>query len=114
MTLAIIVFAVGVMLVLVEVFIPSFGLLTLGALCCFGLSVYMAHASAGSAAAWTMGVIAPVLTAVILYLGFKFIPRTSFGRGLVLFTPSDEGTAEEPSSTQTSAVTAQGGTSENE
>lgn len=114
MTLAIIVFAVGVMLVVLEVFIPSFGLLTVGALCCFGLSVYLAYATAGSTAAWVMGVVAPVLTALILYFGFKFIPRTSFGRGLVLFTPSDEGVEEEPSSTETSAVTADGGTSEDE
>ena len=104
MTLAIVLFAVGVMLVVLEVFVPSFGLLTLGAVCSFALSVWLAHASAGATAAWVMGAVAPVLTVVILYFGFRFVPRTSFGRGLVLFSPADEGAVVPPTASETSTV----------
>jgi len=113
-TLAIFLFAVGMMLVVLEVFIPSLGLLTVGALCCFGVSVWRALVVSGPTAAWAMGVIAPILTAVILYFGFKIIPRTSLGRGLVLFNPADEGADVPPTVTETSAVTAEGGTEEEE
>ena len=114
MTLAIFLFAVGMMLVVLEVFIPSFGLLTIGALCCFGLSVWRALAESGPTAAWGIGVVGPILTNVILYFGIKIIPRTSLGRGLVLFNPADDGADVPPTVTETYAVTAEGGTEEEE
>jgi len=113
-TLAIFLFAVGVMLVVLEVFIPSFGLLTMGALCSFALSVWQAYSTSGDTAAWIMGVVAPVLAIAILYFGFKIIPRTRFGRGLVLYDPADEGVEVEATASETSRVTAEGGTDEDE
>ena len=114
MYIAIVLFAVGVMLVVLEVFIPSMGLLTLGAMLCFGLSVWRAQVEAGPAAAWTMGIIAPILTVVVLYYGLKYIPRTSLGRGLVLYDPADEGTVVEPTVSQTAVLQPHGGTDEDE
>lgn len=114
MYLAAILFAVGIMLVVLEVFIPSFGLLTVGALCCFGLSVWQAYVGAGAPAAWIMGVVAPVLTVVILYYGLKYMPRSRWGRGLVLYDPADEGATVPATSTETFALSAEGGTVEDE
>ena len=114
MYLAAILFAAGLMLVVLEVFLPSFGLLTVGALCCFGLSVWQAYAGAGPAAAWIMGVVAPVLTVFILYYGLKYMPRSGWGRGLVLFDPADEGATVPATSTESSALSAEGGTDEDE
>lgn len=112
MQLAIFLFACGVFLVVLEVIIPSMGLLTLMALACFGISVWQALDAAGPAAAWTMGVIAPILTIVILFFGLKYAPRTSWGRGLVLSRPEEQGARVPPSVSQTAKVTPQGGTAE--
>jgi membrane-bound serine protease (ClpP class) len=110
--LALFLFAVGVALVLLEVLIPSFGLLTLMALACFGLSVWRASVESGPTAAWAMGIVAPVVTIVILYAGIKFIPKTSWGRGLVLSSPEDEGTTLPPSAIESSRLSWEGGTSQ--
>jgi membrane-bound serine protease (ClpP class) len=112
--LAAFLFAVGVLLLLLEIFVPSFGLITLCALACFGLSVWRAYDTAGPTAAIVMGAVAPVLALVILYVGLKYIPRTSVGRGLVLQHPSDGGAEMPPSTSETYRGTAQGGTDEEE
>ena len=112
MSLAIFVFAVGVLLVILEVFIPSFGLLTLCAAGCFAVSVWQAYRASGSAAAWAIGAVAPVLTVVILYFGLKYIPRTSWGRGLVLRDPADGGARVPPTSSETAYLSPEGGTDE--
>jgi membrane-bound serine protease (ClpP class) len=108
--LAIFLFVLGVVFLLLEVIIPSGGLLTLLALSSFGLSVWRAAATEGAGAAWALGVIAPILTVAILYFGLKYIPRTRLGRGLVLYSPNDEGGEQAPTASQSSAVTAEGGT----
>jgi len=113
LTLAIFLFAAGVALVVLEVLIPSFGLLTLCALACFGLSIWQAS-KAGTGAAVTMGVLAPILTVMILYFGLKYIPRTSWGRGLILRNPEDEGARLPPTTSEKAHLTAEGGTEEEE
>ena len=114
MYLAITLFAMGVMLVVLEVFIPSMGLLTLSAMACFGLSVWRAYVEVGAGAAWTMGIIAPILTVVVLYFGLTYIPRTALGRGLVLYSPADEGVQVPPTISETAALSPKGGTDEEE
>ena len=96
MELAIFLFVVGVVFLLLEVIIPSGGLLTLLALSSFGVSVWRAGATEGAGAAWALGIIAPILTLAILYFGLKYIPRTRLGRGLVLFRPGDGGGEQPP------------------
>jgi len=108
----IIFFAVGIMLVLLEVFIPSFGLLTVGAIVCFVVSILKAYNPENPAAALIMGILAPALTLAILYFGLKYIPRTSWGRGLVLRHPSDDGKEGPPSTSEAAALTPDGGTEE--
>ena len=112
MELAIFLFVLGVVFLLLEVIIPSGGLLTLLALSSFGASVWRAGATEGAGAAWALGIIAPILTLAILYFGVKYIPRTRLGRGLVLFRPGDEGGEQAPTASQTDTVTAEGGTDE--
>ena len=111
MELAIFLFVVGVLLVVLEALIPSFGLITVMAVGAFGLSVWRAY-SVSPAAAVIMGVTAPLLTVAILYFGIKYLPRTSWGRGLVLRDPAEDGTQLPPTASETAAVTAEGGTSE--
>jgi len=105
--LAIFLFAVGVFLVLLEVILPSFGLLTLMALGCFGISVWQAY-GVSVASAWAMGIVAPIFTVVILYVGIKIVPKTSWGRGLVLRHPKDEGARLPPTLSETAVLTAEG------
>jgi len=109
--MAIFLFAVGVLLVLLEVFLPSFGLLTVLAIVSFVVSVVEA-AKISTSAAWAMACIAPVLTVVLLYYGLKVIPRTSWGRGLVLHRPADLGEPETPSSSESAVLSDQSATDE--
>lgn len=109
---AIILFALGVLLVLLEVFVPSFGLLTLGAVVCFGLSIWGVYDPERPAAAWAMGIGAPILSILILYFGLRIVPRTSWGRGLVLRHPSDDGEVSTPTASEATALPPEGGTIE--
>jgi len=101
--MAIFLFAVGILLVLLEVFLPSFGVLTVLAIVSFAVSVVEA-AKISTSAAWAMACIAPVLTLIMLYYGLKVIPRTSWGRGLVLHRPADIGQQEVPGSSETAVL----------
>lgn len=112
MELAIFLFVVGVLLVILETIIPSFGLITLMALGCFGMSVWQAYDSVSPAAAWAIGILAPILTIAILYAGLKIIPKTSWGRGLVLRHPAQEGVKLPPTLSETAELSPEGGTDE--
>lgn len=112
--LAIVLFAIGVLLVLLEVFIPSFGVLTVGAIVCFAFSIWGVYDPARPAAAIAMAIVAPAASIAILYFGLKYIPRTSWGRGLVLQPPGDAGAPGAPAASETAALTPDGGTAEKE
>lgn len=109
---AILLFVFGVLLVVLELFIPSFGMLTVGAIVCFALSVWGVYDKERPAAAVAMGLLAPVVAIAVLYYGLKLVPRTSWGRGLVLSHPSDEGRQEPPTASETASLTPEGGTDE--
>ena len=57
-----------------------------------------------------MGIVAPIFTILVLYFGLKYIPRTSWGSGLVLRQP--EGEEQRPTATEVSTLTPEGGTVE--
>ena len=107
MTLAILLFAVGVLLVILELFIPTFGVLPLCAVGSFAVSVWQAYQSSGPGAAWAMAIIAPVVSIVIVYFGLK-----AAGRKLVIRRPADEGTPEKPTVSETAYLPPEGGTDE--
>ena len=109
---AIILFALGVLLVVLELFLPSFGTLTIGAVVCFGASIWGVYDPQKPAAAIAMGILAPVVALTIVVMGLKFVPRTSWGRGLVLQRPTDEGAQERPTLSETSTLRPEGGTAE--
>jgi membrane-bound serine protease (ClpP class) len=109
---AILLFAVGVVLVVMELFIPSFGMLALSATVCFSFSVWQAYKASGLGAACAMGIIAPIVSATALYVGLKVMPRTRWGRGLVLSNPAAEGAEERPTVSETAYLPPQGGTDE--
>ncbi|HUT32615.1 MAG TPA: NfeD family protein [Planctomycetota bacterium] len=111
---AIVVFIFGVFLVILELFVPSFGLLTMGAIACFIASVWGVYDPQRPAGAIAMGILAPVLALSVLYFGLKYVPRMSWGRGLVLRHPQDEGVRERPTVSETVSLTPDGGTAESE
>jgi len=110
--LAIILFVLGVLLVVLELFVPSFGLLTVGAVACFAFSIWGVWDPQRPAAAIAMAILAPTLAIALLYFGLKYVPRTSWGRGLVLRPPSEDGAAPPQTVSETAALTPEGGTSE--
>lgn len=109
---AVILFVAGVLLVVLEVFIPSFGLLTVGAIACFALSIWGLYDPDRPGPAVAMGILAPIIAVSVLYFGLKYIPRTSWGRGLVLRTSSDDGAPEPITSSEAVSLTPDGGTAE--
>jgi len=109
---AIVLFAFGVLLVVLEVFVPSFGLLTVGALVCFGFSIWGVYDPEKPGAAIVMAIVAPVASIAILYFGLKYIPRTSWGRGLVLRHAADEAAKQRPTASESVSLTPDGGTVE--
>ncbi len=109
---AIILFALGVLLVVLELFVPSFGALTVGAIVCFAASVYGVYDPQKPAAAITMGILAPVVALAVVVLGLKYVPRTSWGRGLVL--RQDDGAQGPPTASESASLSPEGGTVERE
>lgn len=111
---AIIIFALGVLLVILEIFVPSFGLLTVGAVACFALSIWGVYDPRRPSAAISMAILAPAITISLLYFGLRYLPRTSWGRGLVLRHPGEEGAQEPPTASEAASLTPEGGTAEAE
>jgi membrane-bound serine protease (ClpP class) len=111
---AIILFALGVLLVVLELFVPSFGLLVVGAIVCFAASIYGVYDPQRPAAAIIMGVLAPAIALTVVVFGLKYVPRTAWGRGLVLRTARDEGKAVLPTASESASLPPEGGTAERE
>lgn len=109
---AIILFVLGVLLVILELFVPSFGLLSVGAIICFAASVYGVYDPRRPAAAIAMAILAPVVALSVLYLGLKYVPRTSWGRGLVLRPPEDQEVQAAPTVSETAYLPPTGATAE--
>ncbi len=89
LTIAIILFLVGVALGTAEIFIPSAG--ALAVLCVLAFVGSIACAFRVSAM-WGMGFLAaaPVVMAVVIIKGFNILPRTRIGKRLILAAPDDD------------------------
>jgi len=82
-----------------------FGFVVLGGLI---MGIWRAHQAWGETGAWIVGVGGSMLVVVLVNLAMKFVPRTRFGRGLVL---DDDG--EKPlAASQTTRNAAEGATQE--
>lgn len=83
-------FVVGLLFAAIEVVVPSAGLLGIVALLCLGGSVLSAYQVSGLTAAVMAGIEVVCVPAVVA-VAFKILPRTRFGKGLVLSPPATAG-----------------------
>jgi membrane-bound serine protease (ClpP class) len=88
LTLAIILLLVGFCLVVLEVFIPSGGTLTITAVVSVGVSIYFAFAQSTGTGVLFLA-IAIVGMPLVAYEMFKLFPKTEMGRRFLLFGPKD-------------------------
>ncbi len=86
MTLAIILLVVGFCLVMLEVFVPSGGALTVAAIVSVGVSIYFAFAES-TGAGFLFLVVAVVGMPLVAYEMLKLFPKTKIGRRFLLFGP---------------------------
>jgi membrane-bound serine protease (ClpP class) len=87
---ALVLFVAGLFIIVVEVLVPSGGLLGLAAMVCLVGSLFCAYKTSGLAVAVLAG-IEGICVPLVIYLGFKILPRTSLGRRLILKPPGAEG-----------------------
>ncbi len=106
LTIAIILFLVGLALGTAEVFIPSAGLLAVLSVLAFVASIVCAFKVS---ALWGMGFViaAPVFMAIVIVKGFNILPRTRIGKRMILGAPLDDQTA--PESPDTVSIAGAGG-----
>ncbi|TET37436.1 MAG: hypothetical protein E3J72_05930 [Planctomycetota bacterium] len=87
--LAFALFFAGVGVLVAEVFIVSFGVLTLAALGCFvGGCVFAFYANQTFGMIFTLGNL--IAVPIIVYLLIKYLPKTGVGRHLIRIKPSSE------------------------
>lgn len=84
--IAIILFLLCAALLVAEVFVPSFGLITLFALACLagGLAIFF---NISPTAGWTGVVVAVIMVPATLVFAYKIFPKTSFGKTVTLDGP---------------------------
>jgi membrane-bound ClpP family serine protease len=87
MTAILILFLLGVALLALDVFAASFILALGGAAVMFG-GAAVAYRNFGAGAAGAAGLAALVLLALTIYLEIVILPKTRFGRGLIVHSAS--------------------------
>jgi len=77
------------LLIVAEVFVPSGGLISIGALACIigGIAIFFIHSAT---AGWIGVIIAVVMIPTILIIAYRIFPRTRFGRSVTLTPPQRE------------------------
>jgi membrane-bound serine protease (ClpP class) len=80
---AILLFAACAVLLVVEIFVPSFGLLTLFALACLigGGTIFFNY---GTVTGWTGVGLAAVLIPIVWIITYRTFPNTRFGKSIIL------------------------------
>ena len=86
MILAIVLYLLCAALLVVEVFVPSFGLITICAMAAMagGLAIFFNHSSA---AGWIGVIAAVVMIPTVLIMAYKLFPKTRFGKHVSLAGP---------------------------
>ena len=87
---AIILMVVGLALVVLEIFIPSGGILGFLAVAAVFGSIFVALSGSGTTAGFTFIVVALVGLPAVVVLAFKWLPNTPIGRRLLLGVPSGD------------------------
>jgi membrane-bound ClpP family serine protease len=101
MTTIVLLFLVGVVLLASDVFVSSFLLAVLGAVAMFAGCVF-AYQDYGVLAAGLASAVALLLLAGTIYVELVVLPKTHFGRGLVV--QSTSGSTSQPPPAETAAV----------
>ncbi len=101
MTTIVLLFLVGVVLLASDVFVSSFLLAVLGTIAMFAGCVF-AYQDYGVFAAGLASAVAMVLLAATIYVELVILPRTRFGRGLVV--QSTSGSTSQPPPADSAAV----------
>lgn len=84
---SLVLFAVGAVIVVLEVILPSGGLLAVAALAALAGSLYCAYQLSGWVVA-AIAVVEAVCIPLLVVFGFKVLPRTTLGRTMMLRPPS--------------------------
>jgi len=86
LVLAIFLFVACAILLVFEIFIPSFGILTVLSLACLtgGIAIFFAY---GTLAGWIGVGIAAILIPFIWFWTYRLFPQTSIGRKMILGKP---------------------------
>jgi membrane-bound ClpP family serine protease len=84
--LAVFLFVLSAALLVAEVFVPSFGLITLCSLGCLagGLTIFF---KLNPAAGWVGVIAAIIMIPSVLVFAYKIFPKTSFGKAVSLDMP---------------------------
>lgn len=76
----------GMVLLVIEVFIPSFGVLTLSSVCCLVLALVFGFGES-AALGWTLSGVCILGIPTLLIVSFRLFPKTSIGRHMILSGP---------------------------
>ncbi len=84
--LAIVLYLLCAILLVIEVFVPSFGLITICAMGAMagGLAIFFNHSST---AGWIGVFVAVVMIPTVLIMAYRLFPKTSFGKHVSLAGP---------------------------
>jgi membrane-bound serine protease (ClpP class) len=86
---AILLFLLGAALLVAEVFVPSFGLLTVGAFAALIGGVYIFF-TYSTLAGWLGIFIAVIMVPTVLIAAYRTLPKTRFGKNVILSQPKRE------------------------
>jgi membrane-bound serine protease (ClpP class) len=83
---AVFLYAACAVLLVAEVFIPSFGLLMVSAVACLigGITIFFRHSPA---AGWIGVVVAILMIPSLLIMAYRTLPKTRFGKRIILAPP---------------------------
>jgi len=83
---AVLLYVACAVLLVAEVFIPSFGLLTACSVACLigGVTIFFRHSPA---AGWIGVVVAILMVPSLLVMAYKTLPKTRFGKRVILAPP---------------------------
>lgn len=98
---SLVLFAAGLIIAVIEVVLPSAGILAIAAIGCLVGSLLCAYQVSGIAVA-VMGIIEAIIVPLVVVTAFKVLPKTALGRQLILSAPADSARSRKAVSAPTS------------
>lgn len=84
--LAVLLFFVGIALIVIELFVPSMGVLSVAAGICFIAAIVLAFRESTEIGAVFLAATV-IAVPIVLFIGFKIFPSTPMGRRMILTAP---------------------------